>query len=981
MLKSLVKASVVLTLVGFVFFLSVPRAHAAEFNIPCGADNAANVAALISAINDANSNGVADTINLAAGCTYTLTAVDNDTDGPNGLPSITSEITISGNAATIERDTSSPNFRIIHSSGNLVLNNTTIANGYVDTGETYGGGILNTNQMVINDSIITDNTASTGGGGIGNLGGIATINRSLIINNNGTLLLCSGCGGNGIINIGKFNLGSELTVNNSMIANNLSFYANYGGIRNTVYSSLTVNNSTIVGNQGTIVGGIQNNPNSTLTITNSIVSQNISGANQELGGPINSGGYNLFGNTNGTILSGDTTTNLIGVDPMLGPLQDNGGPTHTMSLLPGSPALDAGNCTSGMDQRGVSRPYDLPGVANVGNGCDIGAVESQNLGPVVINDSYQTTQNVPLTIPAPGVLGNDTDPNQASLTANLLTNVSNGILQFGVNGGFVYTPNSGFKGVDTFTYSAYSNPNYPSNGTVTITVNNAPPVATVDSYITPINTSLTIAAPGILGNDSDATNEPLTAHVVTEPVNGVLTLNSNGAFSYSPANDFHGTDSFTYVANDGTDTSSPTSVIINVQMPGESAFPPTGLTITGNLIKPTYSWTHAASPGSVAVPDLYYNVVVIGDDVLVDEWFFALEICNGTSCSAMPDVELIDGNYSWYVQSASSTIISTRSQDATFTVDTDGVPAPNIIQKIIPAADAEIPSGSVRFEWQPDPNASYYRLRITSVSGFHFEEWFEGPQICTTMLCFTNRDLPSGSYEWSVVGWGPGGMGASGNPTTANSLFYVGVRPPSAITPIYPANASSLTGTQGVQMQWQSVDNALWYRVVVSGSDGYLSDEWYEGAVVCNNGICTADEPHWLSNGAYIWYVAGWNDDGLGAWNSGWTFVVNSVAPGVIQRIAPTGTVTTLEVPFQWQADLNASWYRLYALADNGYFYDQWINGDDVCSNGICTYTDAIIPNGDYQWWMVGWGPGGMGDWDLNALSFSLNIAPPDKST
>ena len=100
---------------------AAPLAQAATFNIADG-----DVTALINAIVTANGNGQADTINLAAAGSYTLTAVDNDSDGPDGLPSITSEIIINGNGATIERSSTggTPDFRIFHveSDGNLTLN-------------------------------------------------------------------------------------------------------------------------------------------------------------------------------------------------------------------------------------------------------------------------------------------------------------------------------------------------------------------------------------------------------------------------------------------------------------------------------------------------------------------------------------------------------------------------------------------------------------------------------------------------------------------------------------------------------------------------------------------------------------------------------------------------------------------------------------------------------------------------------------------
>jgi VCBS repeat-containing protein len=90
------------------------------------------------------------------------------------------------------------------------------------------------------------------------------------------------------------------------------------------------------------------------------------------------------------------------------------------------------------------------------------------------------------------------------------------------------------------------------------------PVATNDSYTTNEDTALTIAAPGVLGNDTDADNDTLTAIKVTDPSHGSVTLNSNGSFTYTPAANYNGTDSFTYRANDGTADSNMATVNLTV---------------------------------------------------------------------------------------------------------------------------------------------------------------------------------------------------------------------------------------------------------------------------------------------------------------------------------------------------------------------------------------------------------------------------------
>jgi VCBS repeat-containing protein len=171
-----------------------------------------------------------------------------------------------------------------------------------------------------------------------------------------------------------------------------------------------------------------------------------------------------------------------------------------------------------------------------------------------------------LTVAAPGVLGNDADPDGDPLTAVLVTGPSHGSLTLNANGSFSYTPAADFAGSDSFTYRASDgslNSN-PVTVTITVTATNDTPAGVADAYTTAEDTVLTVPAPGVLGNDSDPDSDPLTAVLVTGPSHGSLTLNANGSFSYTPAADFAGSDSFSYRASDGTVSSSPATVTITV---------------------------------------------------------------------------------------------------------------------------------------------------------------------------------------------------------------------------------------------------------------------------------------------------------------------------------------------------------------------------------------------------------------------------------
>ena len=133
----------------------------------------------------------------------------------------------------------------------------------------------------------------------------------------------------------------------------------------------------------------------------------------------------------------------------------------------------------------------------------------------------------------------------------------------GSNGSFTYTPNANFNGTDTFTYTASDGPAVSNIATVTITVGavNDAPVAVDDAALT---TEEAAVSGSVLGNDTDTEGTPLTATLGVGPANGLLTLGSNGSFTYTPNANFNGTDTFTYTASDGPAVSNIATVTITV---------------------------------------------------------------------------------------------------------------------------------------------------------------------------------------------------------------------------------------------------------------------------------------------------------------------------------------------------------------------------------------------------------------------------------
>ena len=183
--------------------------------------------------------------------------------------------------------------------------------------------------------------------------------------------------------------------------------------------------------------------------------------------------------------------------------------------------------------------------------------------PVAVDDTYTVVSGQSLTVTAPGVLANDTNADEMPLSATLVTAPTNGQLMLNDDGSFSYTPNVGFSGTDSFTYTATDGYFTSAPATVSLTIYSVP-VANNDAYTVVSGHTLTVSAPGVLANDTNPDGNALSATLVSSPANGQVTLNLDGSFTYIPNDGFWGMDSFTYTTTDGLATSAPATVIITV---------------------------------------------------------------------------------------------------------------------------------------------------------------------------------------------------------------------------------------------------------------------------------------------------------------------------------------------------------------------------------------------------------------------------------
>jgi hypothetical protein len=329
----------------------------------------------------------------------------------NGHFNINSDVTIAGPGVDLLTISGDMLYRVFNVSSGVTasLENLTITDGWVSSGNS-GGGIYTAGNLTLDSVVVAGNYAGSNGGGIyvASTGSLALID-STVDSNTATF-------GGGIF--GHFGSGERLKISGSTISNNtlltngtgagLNFYSvasgtaavakivnstfsgntgtASGGIRVRYLADVSIINSTIAGNTAGSGAGLHLVNNPTVTLHNTIVADNKTsgGTDSNILGTLNStSSHNLVGPGGSGGLVNSTNGNIVlstGQSAGLSELADYGGPTKTHTLLVGSPAIDAGDPTKALDFAGDTLIADQRGRSRVVYAVDIGAVEREILG-------------------------------------------------------------------------------------------------------------------------------------------------------------------------------------------------------------------------------------------------------------------------------------------------------------------------------------------------------------------------------------------------------------------------------------------------------------------------------------------------------------------------------------------------------------------------------------------------------------------------
>jgi hypothetical protein len=193
--------------------------------------------------------------------------------------------------------------------------------------------------------------------------------------------------------------------------------------------------------------------------------------------------------------------------------------------------------------------------------------------------------------------------------------------------------------------------------------------------------------------------------------------------------------------------------------------------------------------------------------------------------------------------------------------------------------------------------------------------------------------------------------------------------PPGPATLLTPANAAG-SQPRRPEFSWtQPCPPATWFQLYVTRNGSEYLDQWMEGAT---NWTPTADLP----GGSYSWWVETYSSGGLGPWSTSSSFTVPVTIPSSIVLVLPLGSASPATTQlYVWQADPAASWYELYVVQNGRVLCDQWF----TLSNSVAPPFAVRIgghTGGNYEWWVRGWSPDGLGPWS-NMGSYTMNAPQP----
>jgi hypothetical protein len=302
---------------------------------------------------------------------------------------------------------------------------------------------------------------------------------------------------------------------------------------------------------------------------------------------------------------------------------------------------------------------------------------------------------------------------------------------------------------------------------------------------------------------------------------------------------------------------------------------PSGTTLSTD--HPTYKWIKATRATA-------YALAIRNTAGIVAQYSLENVSCPSSICTYTPTDGLLNGAYTWQIQSYGPGGYSAWSGEASFTVS---------VKPVLISPTSEVTTSRPTFTWNPIVQGTAYTLYISLASNgkVFYQQDLQATAICTASLCSYTipYDMDNVSYKWKVRGYSGTGWSLY---STAITITVDVPAPQTEAILIAPTGSS---GSNPPTYSWYAVHNATWYYVLVQdASNNTVLGQWYDTSTVCSGTVCSLTPPTVLPNGTYTWWVQTQGPGGYGPWSDPMTFTISggSGAPAMGAPANPTPVPT-----------------------------------------------------------------------------------------
>jgi hypothetical protein len=370
--------------------------------------------------------------------------------------------------------------------------------------------------------------------------------------------------------------------------------------------------------------------------------------------------------------------------------------------------------------------------------------------------------------------------------------------------------------------------------------------------------------------------------------------------------------------------------------------------------QPTFSWSAVTDSDQGDAATWYYLWVNGPSGTVIQKWYQASDVCNGSICSVTAPITLSGGAHSWWIQTWNEAGYGPWSTQMDFSL-----PFPGKATLVSPTGSNA--SNLPTYQWKVVSDVTWYYLWVQGSSGVILQQWYTADQAnCTGSNCSVTPDtvLSPGSYSWWIQTWNEAGYG----PWSTQMDFTIPSPPLPGKAILTSPNGSIRTSTP--IYTWNEVSDATWYFLWVNGPSGVVIQQWYTSAQAnCNGTTCSVTPATVLSAGTHTWWIQTWNEGGFGPWSDAISFTLAS--PGQATLVSPSATTATNTPSYIWNEFPGSTWYYLWVNGPSGTVIQQWYTAAQANCNGVtCSVAPTtVLSGGPHTWWIQTWNDAGYGPW------------------